>query len=45
MGEHVAGIGVMRMHTEFWLENMNGKDQSEDIGIDGKIILEWMWRK
>jgi hypothetical protein len=23
----------------FWLENLKGRDHSEDIGVDGKIIL------
>jgi hypothetical protein len=28
------------------LENPNGKDNSEDIGIDGKVILEWsLWKE
>jgi hypothetical protein len=26
----------------FSLENMKGRDHSEDLGIDGKIILEWV---
>jgi hypothetical protein len=33
------------MHTIFWLENINGRDHAEDIGIDGKIMglreIEW----
>jgi len=29
----------------FWLENPKGRDLSEDIGIGGKIILEWMLGK
>jgi hypothetical protein len=28
------------MHTKFWLESLKGRDQSEDLVIDGKIILE-----
>jgi len=27
--------------TEFWPVNLKGRDRSEDLGIDGKIILEW----
>jgi hypothetical protein len=23
----------------FWLENLKGRDNSEDLGVDGKIIL------
>jgi hypothetical protein len=28
------------MHTIFWLENLKGGDYSEDLGADGKIMLE-----
>jgi hypothetical protein len=28
------------MHTIFWLEKVKGRDHSEDLGIDGRIILE-----
>jgi hypothetical protein len=27
------------------LENLKGKDHLEDVGIDGKIILEWVLGK
>jgi hypothetical protein len=30
------------MHTTFWSENLNGRDHSEDLGVDRKIILEWI---
>jgi len=30
------------MHTEFWLEDMKGREHVEDVGVDGKIILEWI---
>jgi hypothetical protein len=26
------------MHTVFWLENLKGRDHSEDLGIDGDNI-------
>jgi hypothetical protein len=33
---------VARMgETIFYLENLNGRDRCEDLGIDVKIILEW----
>jgi hypothetical protein len=25
-----------------WLENLKGRDHLLDIGIDGRIILEWI---
>jgi hypothetical protein len=30
------------MHTIFWLGNLKGRDHAEDIGVDGRIILEWI---
>jgi len=27
---------------KFWLENLVGRDHLEDLGVDGKIILEWI---
>jgi hypothetical protein len=29
------------MHNKFWSGNLKGRDQLEDLGIDGRIILEW----
>jgi len=28
------------MHAVFWVENLKGRDDSEDLGVDGKIILK-----
>jgi hypothetical protein len=33
------------MHRIFWLENLKGRDDLEDLGVDGKIILERVLRK
>jgi hypothetical protein len=33
------------MHTKFWLKNLKGRDHSEDIGINERIILEWSLEK
>jgi hypothetical protein len=39
---HVAYMGERgEMHAEFWSENLKGRDHSEDLGIDGKITVEW----
>jgi hypothetical protein len=33
------------MHTKFWSKSLEGRDHFEDIGIYGKIILEWNSQK
>jgi hypothetical protein len=44
MGGHVAWER-REMHAIFWLENVKGRDHLEDLGIDRKIILEWILEK
>jgi hypothetical protein len=29
----------------FWWENLRGTDHLEDPGVDGKIIIRWIFRK
>jgi len=33
------------MHTKFWSENLNGRGHLQGLGIDGDIILEWIFRE
>jgi hypothetical protein len=33
------------MHRKFWSENLKGRDHSEDLGIDGRILLEMYLRE
>jgi hypothetical protein len=33
------------MYALFWLEYLKGKYHSEDLSIDGKIILKWVLKK
>jgi hypothetical protein len=32
---------TLEIHTIFWLENLKGRDHSEDVGIDEKTS-EWI---
>jgi hypothetical protein len=33
------------MSKKFWLENVKGRGDSEDLGVDGRITLEWILGK
>jgi hypothetical protein len=38
----VARMGIWKTRTIFSIEKLKGRDQLEDLGVDGKIILEWI---
>jgi hypothetical protein len=42
---HIACMGGMRNAYKFWLGNLKGRDHAEDLGIDGRIILDWIFGK
>jgi len=33
------------MQTEFWSEDLRGGDHTKDLGLLGRIILEWILGK
>jgi hypothetical protein len=37
-------MGEMR-NTKLLFENLKGRDNLEDLGIDGRILLEWILGK
>jgi hypothetical protein len=38
-------MGKMRNNTIYLLENLKGRDHSEDLVVDGRIILELLLGK
>jgi hypothetical protein len=38
-------MGRGEVHTGFWWGNVSERDPLEDPGIDGKIILKWIFEK
>jgi len=33
------------MYTKFWPGNLKERDQLEDLGVDGQIVVEWILEK
>jgi hypothetical protein len=33
------------MYKIFWFEGMKGRDHLEDLGVDGRLILDWILEK
>jgi hypothetical protein len=33
------------VQTIFWLENLKGRAHLEDLGVDERILLQWILRK
>ena len=42
---HVARIGNEEAYTGFWWGNLRERDHLGDPGLDGRIILRWIFRK
>jgi hypothetical protein len=42
---HVARMGRGKAYTEFWWVNLREKDHLGDPGVDGRIILKWIFMK
>jgi hypothetical protein len=40
---HVWGRG--EVHTGLWWENLREGDHLEDPGVDGRIILKWIFER
>jgi hypothetical protein len=34
-----------KVHTVFWSRTLRVRDHKEDLGIDGVIILRWMFQE
>jgi hypothetical protein len=43
--EHVALMGRVEVYTGFWWGNLTERDNLEEPGVDGRIILRGIFRK
>jgi len=44
MGGACSTYGEGEVCTGFWWGNLRERDQLEDLGLDGRIILRWIFR-
>jgi hypothetical protein len=42
---HVARIGEMINAYSLLMEHLKGRDHTEDLGVNGRIILDWILGK
>jgi len=42
---HVARMGREEVYTGFWWGDMRERDHLGDPGVDGRIILRWIYKK
>jgi hypothetical protein len=42
---NVARMGKGEVYTEFWWGDLREGDHLEDPGLDGRIILKWIFKK
>jgi len=42
---HHLCAGVGEVHTWFWWRNLRDRHQWEELPVDERIILKWMYKK
>jgi hypothetical protein len=42
---HVECMGLGEVNKGFWLGNLREGDHLEDPGVDGRIILKWIFER
>jgi hypothetical protein len=42
---HVARMGRVEVYTGFWWGKLSERDNLQDPGVDGRIILRWTFMK
>jgi hypothetical protein len=43
--EHVARMGKREVHAGFWWGDLREGDHLEDPGINGRVLLKWIFKK
>jgi hypothetical protein len=40
----MARMGDREVHVRFWWEHLGERDHLEDLGVDGKVIIKWIFK-
>jgi hypothetical protein len=43
--EHAACMGRRQASNNVWLESLNKRENSEDLCVDGRMIVKWFLGK
>jgi len=41
----LRACGTRKVRTRFWWGNLRERDHLVNLGVDGRIILKWIFRK
>ena len=42
---HVTCMARGEGHTEFWWEELRERHHLEDLGVDGRMIIKWIFNE
>ena len=42
---HVARMGEVEVNTGFWCGNLRERDYLKDLGVDGRTLLKFIFKK
>jgi len=45
MEEHIARMGRGEAYAGLWCGNLRERDHLRDPGVDGRVILKWIFRE
>jgi hypothetical protein len=44
-GGRLTHTGGGELHTKFWWDNLGERNHLEDLSVEGRMILKWIFKK